>query len=334
MYRRPIILLVVLGGMLLLILLMLFILSRGQIVFLEFKDFPQNELKRLQLADTYFRELTFSGSLEVESYSPLTYWAMKLFPGHFLIKAQVGDRKVTLLVDTGASLVVLSPDVAVAAQASLARDGPEITHWNQSIPTYLGWVQELDINGLVAHNVPVLVLGKQPTLKILGLPVYRIDGFLGMSLMEKLAVTLDWRTGVVTFRREPARLQLAPSAPLRLMEQELHGFRMPYYVSDAFIDGAGPYMALIDTGASDPEILISGELLQALGWREERRLIRQLKLGEIELKDVWAVPARQKEATGGRLSGRVILISSGVFQAQGFERLTLDFLAGKLYAER
>jgi hypothetical protein len=92
-------------------------------------------------------------------------------------------------------------------------------------------------------------------------------------------------------------------------------------------------MMLIDTGTSDAKILVSDELLPALGWKG-KVLVQHLQLGEIELKDVLAIPAHEQEATGVKLKGAVILIGNGVFQSQGFRRLTLDFLAGKLYAER
>jgi len=311
----------------------LFFWSGGRIITIEYEDFPQNEPEKLRPPEKgTFGELIFTGPLKFEARSRWTQWAMRLFPGHFMVDAKVDSRKVTLLVDTGAALTVLSPKVATAAHASLMAVGPEITHWQQKIPTYLGYVQELEISGLKAYHVPVLILGKQPVLKLLGLPVYRVDGLLGMSLMEKLAVTLDWRTGTVTFHREPLSLEV-PSAPLRLFEQELHGFKILSPIVDGFLDEAGPYMILIDTGASPAEILVSDELLEALGWKG-RVLVRHLKLGEIELKDVPAIPAREREATGVKLKGPVMLIGGGFFQAQGIKRLTLDFLGGKLYAER
>jgi len=47
------------------------------------------------------------------------------------------------------------------------------------------------------------------------------------------------------------------------------------------------------------------------------------------------LPARAPTKGSRTGSGSALgLIGSNIFQAQGFKRLTLDFLAGKLYAER
>ncbi len=332
--RRGLVKLLIIALVAVITLIGLFIWFGGKLVALEYEDFPQRELEKLWVPRGEAPRLSFSGHLQVEASSPWTWWAMKLFPGHLMVDAKVDSCKVTLLVDTGAGLTVLSPQAAVAAQASLIKEGPEIIHWNQRIPTQLGWVPKIEIAGLVAYNVPVLVLRKQPTLKLLGISVYQVDGFLGMSLMEGLAVTLDWRTGAVTLRREPFLLK-APSAQLRIFEQKLHGFKVLSPMVDGFLDGAGPYMTIIDTGMSYTEVLISDELLQVLGWQGREKIpVQLLRMGEIELKGIIAVPAHKHEARGSKLSGPVMLIGSGLFQAQGFRRLTLDFLAGKLYAER
>jgi hypothetical protein len=321
-------------GVILLILIGLFIRSGGRIIALGYEDFPRSELEQLRMPEGWapLAEMTFSGPLQAEAHSRWTWWAMKLFAGTFMVDAQLAGRRITLVVDTGAILTIISPEVAVAAHASLIAEGPEITHWGQPIQTYLGWVQELEIANLRAYSLPVLILGKQPVLRLLGFPVYKLDGLLGMSLMRKLAVALDWRTGTVTLSREPLQVQ-APSAPLRLVEGKLHSFSVFNPIVDGFLDGKGPYMMLIDTGTSDAKILVSDELLPALGWKG-KVLVQHLQLGEIELKDVLAIPAHEQEATGVKLKGAVILIGNGVFQSQGFRRLTLDFLAGKLYAER
>ena len=309
-------------------------MAGGQIAALRYEDFPKSELEKLRVSEEGAppAEMTFSGPAQFEAHSRWTWWAMKLFAGTFIVDAQLTDRRITMVVDTGATLTVISPEVAVAAHASLIAEGPEITHWGQPIQTYLGWVRELKIANLRAYNIPVLILGKQPVLRLLGLPVYKLDGLLGMSLMRKLAVTLNWRTGTVTFSQEPLQVQ-APSAPLRLVEGKLQNFSVFNPVVDGFLDGKGPYMMLIDTGTSDAKILVSDELLPALGWKG-KVLVQRLKLGEIELKDVLAIPACEQEATGVKLKGPVILIGNGLFQSQGIKRLTLDFLAGKLYAER
>ncbi len=236
--------------------------------------------------------------------------------------------KALFLVDTGAVLTTLSPRVAITAGVLLAQQGPHVLIEGQETPTYLGWLHELNLHGLKCHGVPILVLGKQLVLKLLGIPVWSLDGFLGMEPLRHMAITLDYRRGTVLFQLIP----YVPSsgalfADLKLREQEWAGFRCVMPIVEGFVEEAGPFPCLIDTGGS-AVAGIGDDLIPKLDWREGRR-IRQLRLGTIELR---GVPALSGKAGGRKLTG-AILVGSGLFQAQGFKRLTLDFLAGKLYAE-
>lgn len=252
--------------------------------------------------------------------------ATKLLPGTFLLNAKIDSRKASLVVDTGAATTVLSPRQAVVAQVLLTGPGPTIQHWGREIPTYLGRVRELDLAGLVAHDVPVIILGKQPILKLLGLPIWHLDGLLGMNPLKRLAVSLDYAGGTVALRREPLPIPLgALSAPLKLVEQEKNGFRHPIPMVEGFINGSGPFDFFIDTGTSGP-VIVPEDVLQALGLKGQKSIrLKQLQLGAIELQDVPAIEGKQ---------ARFILIGSNIFYANSYRRLTLDFLAGKIYVER
>ncbi len=100
---------------------------------------------------------------------------------------------------------------------------------------------------------------------------------------------------------------------------------------EGLLNGEGPYQVLIDTGASPPALLVSRRIAQTHGKGQERFRVSRLQLGEIVLEDLLAFNV---EALLGRELPIDIVLGTGLLRAQGFKRLTLDFLAGKLYAER
>jgi len=188
---------------------------------------------------------------------------------------------------------------------------------------YMGWVRELELGNLTVQGLPVLVLGNQPVLKLLGLPVWSLDGLLGMEVLQRLAFTLDYERGVVILYRESPSIQ-APSAPLRLLHDRGPGkIEHARPIVDCFLEDAGPFPCWLDTGTSAP-VLVPLKTWEAQGLEDRHPARLALKLGEIELSKVPAV----------RANVPYIVIGSNIFQAQGFKRLTLDFLAGKLYLER
>ncbi|MDW8031792.1 MAG: retropepsin-like aspartic protease [Candidatus Bipolaricaulota bacterium] len=247
----------------------------------------------------------------------------------FLIPAQVNGMRASFLIDTGAALTTLGPRTAVSSGVLLTRRVADVLIEGQETPTYVGWLHELQVNGLKFRGVPVLVLGKQLVLKLLGIPIWSLDGFLGMEPLRHVALTLDYEHGTALFQRTPYMPpSSALSADLKLVEQEWSGIKTVTPIVEGFVEGSGPFPCFIDTGGS-AIMGIGDDLIPRLGWQEGRR-IRQITLGAIELRDI---PAISGKAGGRRLTG-IILVGSGVFQAQGFKRVTLDFLAGKLYAER
>lgn len=296
---------------------------------LEYEDFSRKELEKLLVANTPPARLKIEGLSHVTVRSLWARLAQRVYPGAFLIPTRVNGIRASFLVDTGAVLTTLSPRAAVSSKVLLTQRAPDILIEGQETPTYVGWLHELQVSGLRFQGVPVLVLSKQLVLKLLGIPIWSLDGFLGMEPLRHVVLTLDYRHGMVLLQRTPYMSPpAASSADLKLMEQEWSGIRYATPIVEGFVEGAGPLPCFIDTGGS-AIVGIGDDLIARLSWQEGRRISR-INLGAIELRDV---PAISGKAGGRRLTG-VILVGSGVFQSQGFKRLTLDFLAGKLYAER
>lgn len=300
----------------------LFFLVGGQFLALDYEDFAQDKLEQL-VKDSPLETLSISGPSEVQGGSSMTRWAAIVLPGTFFIDVNIGGRKAALVVDTGAAQTFISPQIAVAAQIPLTGSRFTVQHGRREIPVYVGRVQEFKLDGLLIKNMPVIVGGKQPVIKLFGLSVWNLDGILGMEPLQRLALTLDYERGTVVLHREsPPRQKFA--APLRIVKESgPGGLEHPKPIVDCFVGGFGPFTCFIDTGTSAP-VFVPREIWQALGLEGQRQARLEVKLGELELKEVPAVRANVGHIT----------IGSNIFQAQGFKRLTLDFLAGKLYMER
>lgn len=280
-------------------------------------------------------EMELSGALKAMTNS--SWLARKFLPGTFLVNVEVNSRKVSLVIDTGSGFTVLSPQAALGAKVTLKETDKvgKAIHWGKEVPIYSGRIRELRIEGLVARNVPIGVLGLQPTLKLLSLPVYHLDGFLGIDLLKHLAIDLDLQKGIITFSRGPLPMEakVVPSASLQLQEieqqiDEQRGVRVVPIV-EGVIDDRGPFQFFIDTGTSAPA-LVGEEVWQALGLGEDKKVtLEGVQLGTVSLEKVPAV-----KGSGAEFWKDVILLGNNIFLANGYKHLTLDFLAGKLYAER
>lgn len=299
----------------------LFLLSGGQFLALDYKDFPQDKLEKL-ITNIPRETLAIHGPSRVESKSSMTRWASMLLPGTFFIDVSINGRKASLILDTGAAQTFLSPSLAVAAEVLVTSSKLTAQHGWREIPVYLGHVQELEINGLKIENVPVIVGGKQPVVKLVGLSVWNLDGVLGMDPLQHLVLTLDYTQGMVVLYRESPSIQ-EPSASLQIIKEPGPGnLEHPKPIVECLVNNSGPYPCFIDTGTSAP-VFVPRDIWQALGLEGQKQSRLEIKLGKLELKEVPAIRAHVKHIT----------IGSNIFQSQGFKRLTLDFLAGKLYAE-
>ena len=280
-------------------------------------------------------EMTLLGS-EGILRSRWNWLAAQLFAGVLLADAKLNGRNVTLIVDSG---VIIEEPILLYARAArkvgvrltaelptakLSERGPEFSRFR-------GVADRLELGGLSVNSVPVRVVAGHYRLKSLGLPLYHVDGFIGISFLERFAATWDLHRLHLVLRRShlPQGQELA--ATLHKQELEYEGERQHFYYVEGLLDGQGPYQVLIDTGASIPLLLVSNRIAQAYG--QERFRVRRLEAGELVLEDLPAMEIEiEKELPF--LSPDIIILGTGLLKAQGIKRLTLDFLAGKLYAER
>ena len=277
-------------------------------------------------------EMIFHGSEGVLS-SKWSWISSRLFPGVLLADAKINEQNVTLVVDSGVltdePLLLYAPTARATGTQLIAEASPmqppERGVW---FPSFRGIVGRLELGGLMLEQVPVRVVAARHRLKSLGIPLFQVQGFLGLSFLERFAATWDLE-GYRLYLRHQALSGLGHGIALHKAEFEHEGERERFYYVEGFLDGQGPYQVMIDTGASTPVLLVSGRIAQAYGPEQFR--VGHLTFGEIELEDL---PALNFAAELGREVPIDIILGTGLLRSKGFKRLTLDFLAGKLYAER
>ncbi len=283
-------------------------------------------------------EMVFHGTEGVLS-SRWNWLASRLFPGVLLIDVKINDQDVTLVVDSGVlaeEFLLLYADRARAVDARLIAEAPPIhpPERGRQFPSFRGVVNRLELGELVVERALVRVVAARHRLKALGLSLFQVEGFVGLSFLKQFAATWDLEHHRLHLQRQVIE-RPGLAAPLQQAEFESEGERVRFYYVEGFLNGdPRPYRLLIDTGASTPVLLVSGQIAQAYGEGRGRFRIKRLKLGEIELEDLPAI--NLEVILGGKLpKGSIdVILGAGLLKAKGFKRLTLDFLAGKLYAER
>lgn len=263
----------------------------------------------------------------------------RLFPGVLLADVKINDRDVTLVVDTGVTaeeLLTLYVDTARAVGVQLTAEAalihlPDEPH--HQFPSFRGLVSRLKLGDLVVEHASARVVAARYRLKSLGVPLFQVPGFVGLSLVEQFATMFDLEHYRVHLRRQAIE-RPGLVVPLHKAEFEHEGERAHFYYVEGFLDSQGPYRVMIDTGASAPVLLVSSRVAQSHGAGRERFRIKRLKLGEIELEDLPVINLEsilKRELPPGSFD---ILLGTGLLRAKDFKHLTLDFLAGKLYLER
>ena len=121
---------------------------------------------------------------------PLTRKGRSLF-----VQAELNEyREATLLVDTGASEVALTPEVAYDL-GLIDGDTPEAMYMtaNGQVSSYITTIESLRLGNTIQYDIPVSI-NSTMTLEGFG------DGLLGMSFFERYIVFVDSVKGELHLR--------------------------------------------------------------------------------------------------------------------------------------
>ena len=185
----------------------------------------------------------------------------------------------TFLLDTGALGLSLSADLAQAL--GLESDG-----WVTLRSLAIGAATWNEVGAGTGDNAPLsAALGR------------RVDGILGSRFLAwaRLRVTIDYPGGTLSLKESDGSAESRPAGvPLRIAGD--------YPLAPVCVQGAGPYLFLVDTGAS--RCMVSPEVAQSLGLPSgpaavaggvaldipcRRSTIPRLSVGDLSAADVEAL---------------------------------------------
>ena len=173
-----------------------------------------------------------------------------------VVRVQLNDKKtVSLLLDTGASGIVLHKNVA--GKAGIKQVFEIATHGigdEKAANGYLGWAKDVKIGPIEFQNVPVTVLE--------GNFAEGTDGLMGIDVFEHFLITLD-------IGKEELNLAPLPAVPAeqrdpdglmdRTIAPEMKDYAPvlhmgPHILVSTSIDGQAPGLFFLDTRAFDSQV--------------------------------------------------------------------------------
>ncbi len=244
--------------------------------------------------------------------------AFQLYQGYLVVvQGSVGPLKgLNLLLDTGASRTVLSPQLARRLHLNTAPTGVAVLNGN--VQGGLATAPSIQVGPIRRDNIGVLI---EDLSFLQGSLPFQIDGIAGLDLLGESAFVIDYTSREVRFGAVPS---MPDSIPL----QRKDGLAFV----DATIDHA-PVRLLLDTGASSL-VLFKIALEPAPGGAQrsagigslDRKLTRQisLRLGDEVFGDKAAFVVANYRDAGHDFDG----IMSPV--ALGITRVAVDLGRGTL----
>lgn len=156
-----------------------------------------------------------------------------------IVKARVNDSDdLDFLLDTGASDTII--DRRIAAQYFLAKQGAyDIAAISGMVSAQSSTLKRLDVNGLIVNDLAVRVLDLTPQSRQLGRTV---SGIIGMNVIGKFLVTIDYSKPSVVFADADATLRPKGASVPFIQKQT------PFVKVN--LNGKEDQVLLVDTGAA------------------------------------------------------------------------------------
>lgn len=312
----------------------LFVTSCGMLR-MSFVDFPVNKLKtwdpvahlNAQPPDTStstsilpsaVRQIAGDGVCTLRSST--TTAAGRFLPGTTFVDVLVNGKACALVVDTGCQTTSLSPRLAKRAEVPINKT-PAWT-WEKSdgqgaTPIYRGLATNLVLGTFTISNVPVNVMGKQHEVRLLGIPVYHMDGMLGMDVLQNFAITFVLSDGSIRISRTvPSPLPHAKRIPFRLSKN------INMMIAKATLNGEPIGDCLVDTGSSGCFVLTEA-MWNKLGLGKTKAQVN-VQMGDVYMDKV---PAEM-----GNIAG-MAMVPMNVLATKGTKTITIDFPANQIIYE-
>jgi len=246
----------------------------------------------------------------------------EIFGDHFFVRSTMNGHELRLILDTGASHVLISPSAAAAVGLKKDKDA-QLTALGGTgrSSAGAGVANSFDVGGALGKKIPVFIAPFPD--------VFEADGLLGLAFLNGTIFRLDYEAKMVSFAA-PTNNFLTPRGTIVPIQIEDHWLTIP-----AEVDGIH-VLLMVDTGASE-SITLEPWFVKKYGLRERypKRLnvvtglgvlgpihgeiarLRSLKIGDYELTNLCVDFETKPKARQTRIAGK---IGAGVLS-----RFTLTF---------
>jgi len=176
-------------------------------------------------------------------------------PGKFpCIQIDIGQqRKLSLLVDTACTAIVLRP--SIVAKYGLSTNNAGATMTAAGGGTMSGALTQLERFTLVGSSSSTCddneAFGPFPTaVQDIGALPSTLDGIIGLSFLNQFAcVDFDFKQGNLVLHKDDHDPSISESA-VCLSHNNISLTRMRIWAADMMFDGRGPVKVIVDTGAA------------------------------------------------------------------------------------
>ncbi len=172
-----------------------------------------------------------------------------------VVGVQCGNRVLHLVIDTGASELVL--EQAVARSLGLTLSEPESAAFagGRSADLQHGRLPDLELNGIHVHDLPVHVAALRASVAPY-FPQLEIDGILGLGVFGHLEVALDYRSRQMRLRTPEPNAGDPAGAPMYLTPGR-------QLLTEARVNSTLPTLVFVDTGMSGAAFAAPASTVQA-----------------------------------------------------------------------
>jgi predicted aspartyl protease len=179
-----------------------------------------------------------------------------------LVPATVNDAgPFRFLLDTGSANVAVGEHIAEEAQVDLQDRGEGYSGVDGDHTYSNGCVRSVVVAGRRIEQVAVVV---RPLDRVAETAGTVIDGILGFPFLRHFRLTIDYSASVISLVEE------ALSAPGQVPFNLRDGYA-PVVMMPTYVDGAGPFQFVLDSGSSIMGVAERTARALALPLREERR---------------------------------------------------------------
>lgn len=185
-------------------------------------------------------------------HASLTWIAHEPLP---VVGVQCGVRPLHLLIDTGATELVLDRELANSLGMALSEPESAAFAGGRSADLQHGRLPALNLNGVEVHDLPVQVVALRESIAPY-FPELPIDGILGLGAFARLQVVLDYRAGQLRLRADMPIETDDCGAPMYLTPGR-------QLLTEAVVNGTLPTLAFVDTGMSGAAFAAPASTVQA-----------------------------------------------------------------------